>query len=101
MRAMVMLLEEVIMERIQEIGGIFAAKNIPSVPVGVEFLYTITAPDLEITIVHQMIQELKELMTEYKEKRGYEHKHVKCLGTFKDCLAENSDLNGIVARKSA
>ena len=96
-----MLLEDAIMERMQEIGGIFAAKGIPSVPVGTEFIYTITAPDMEITIICQMIQDLREMMTEYKEKRGHEHKYVRCLGVFNDTLRENSDLNGLINRKSA
>ena len=87
-----------ILETIQQIGGIFQLKNIPTVPVNLEFLDVQIAPGMESLVVAELIMHLEDLFAEYYEKKKIVHKYTRYIDSFRVALGDNSEGGNLVGR---
>ena len=94
-------LNDEILEGLQIIGGIFASRGIPSIPVNLDYLDTKMAPDMERIVVKDLISSLFYLMNKYKKKEGKAHKYVSYIQRFYSILQDNTHDNTIITRKTA
>ena len=94
-----MTLNEQILETIQTIGGIFILKNIPSVPVNLDYLEEKVAPGQEKLVVTQLIMHLEDLLAEYLRVEKKVPKCSKYVEIFKDILDGNSDGGSLIGRR--
>ena len=93
-----MALNEQILETIQQIGGIFISKNIPSTPVNLDYLEETVAPGMETLVVTQLIMHLEDLLTEYLKEEKKVHKMGRYVVSFRSILDDNSDGGNLVGR---
>ena len=93
-----MTTDEKILEIIQQIGGIFQRKNIPSVPINLEYLDETVAPDMENIVLIEMIMFLESLFTDYLEEEKKLHKYVRYVESFRTILEENSNDGALIGR---
>jgi hypothetical protein len=85
------MLNDEILETIQQIGGIFLTKNIPVVPVNIEYLEEKIAPGMETLVIKELIMHLDNLFMEYQETEMKVHKFVRYSHQFKIAIDGNSD----------
>jgi len=93
-----MTTEEEIRDVIQQIGGILILKNIPSVPVNLEYLEEKVAPGMEKLIVTQLIMHLEDLLLDYYQEEKKVHKYSRYVHSFRNHLDENSDGDKLVGK---
>lgn len=93
-----MTTDEKILEIIQQIGGIFQRKNIPSVPINLDYLDETVAPDMENIVLIEMIMFLESLFVDYLEEEKKVHKYVRYVESFRNILEENSDDGNLIGR---
>jgi hypothetical protein len=93
-----MTLEQEILNVIQEIGGIFHRKNIPSVPINIEFLEEKVAPGMEKLVVTELIYHLEDLFADYIKENNKVHKYSRYLDSFRRILDENSEGSSLIGR---
>ena len=94
-----MNLNDEILESLQTIGGIFAKKGIPSIPVNLDYLESELSVNEENETVKELILMLAELFQEYRKKEKKVHKYEKYVEIFKEILEDNSLENRIIGRR--
>ena len=95
-----MNIDEEIKETIQQIGGIFISKSIPSVPVNLDYLDEKVAPGMEKFVITELIMHLDDLLSEYIIKEKKVHKYTRYSESFKNMLDENSEGSAIIGRSA-
>lgn len=90
-----------IISTIQQIGGVFFTKGIPSVPINVEYTEVKVAPGMEKMVITQMLMHLDDLLLEYLTKEKRVHRCAHYSDHLKYVLDENSDGEAVIPRKVA
>lgn len=93
-----MTLNDQILEVIQQLGGIFLTKNIPTVPVNLEYLEERITPGMEKLIVTELIMHLEDLLLEHLQTEKKVHKFTRYVESFKNSLGNNSDGGNLIGR---
>lgn len=93
-----MTIEDEIKEIMQQIGGIFIAKNIPVIPVNLDYLEEKVAPGMEKLVLTELIMYLEDLFSEYTKKEKKVHKYVRYIESSKKALDINSDGSSLIKR---
>ena len=88
-----------ILVTIQQIGAIFATKNIPACPVNTDYLEVQVGPDMEKMVLSEMIYLLEEQLSEYLETEKRVHKFAHYSGHFMKILEDNSEGEVVVGRR--
>lgn len=88
-----------ILVTIQQIGAIFALKNIPACPVNTDYLGVQIAPNMEKMVLTEMIYFLEDQLAEYLETEKRVHKFAHYLGHFMLVLEDNTDGDTVIGRK--
>ena len=88
-----------ILVTIQQIGAIFATKNIPACPVNTDYLEVHVGPDMEKMILSEMIYFLEEQLVEYLEVEKRVHKFAHYSGHFIKILEDNTEGEIVIGRK--
>lgn len=93
-----MTLDTQILEVIQQLGGIFLTKNVPAVPIDLDFLEERVAHGMESLVVTELILYLDELFDEYKQTNKRDHRLLRYSSHFRTLLDDNSDNGNLVGR---
>ena len=95
-----MTLDDQIKEIMQQIGGIFITKNIPVIPVNLDFLEEKVAPGMEKLVLMELIMYLEDLFSEYTKEEKKVHKYIRYVESLKKALDGNSDGSALVGRSA-